>query len=112
MHTRQGRAEVRTFLPEQDSAVAGEAFALVDASIDQSGKAGAGMAFFTSTGQLQVVHFLPIQAETVFHAEAEALLVALRDWNSSYMKKSKQIYIDYQALVIFLAHGREEEIPC
>jgi zinc-binding in reverse transcriptase len=86
--------------------------AIVDASIDQSGRAGAGVTFYIVSGHLQLVHLTPIDASTPFQAEAEALKLAIPDWSSPYFQKPSKIFTDCKNLVDFLENGENEVIPC
>jgi hypothetical protein len=63
------------------------AFVEVDASLDQAGKAGVGVALYTASGSLQLVFFAPIVAQTHFQAEAKALHLALEGWSSPFLQK-------------------------
>jgi hypothetical protein len=55
-------------------------FDIVDASLDQNGKAETASAFFTNEGALQLMQFQPVMAHTAFRVEARTLHLALRDW--------------------------------
>jgi Reverse transcriptase-like len=86
--------------------------AVVDVSIDQSGWAGTGVAFYTASGHMQLVHLTPVDASTSFQAEAEALKLAISDWSSPYFQKPSKIFTDCKNLVDFLENGKDEVIPC
>lgn len=84
----------------------------MDASSDQSGKADAAMTFFYDMEQLQMLHFLPINATTAFQKEAAALNLALRDRGSPFFQKSKVLYTDCQQLTAFIQKGDRKALPC
>jgi hypothetical protein len=65
-------------------------YAVVDASFDQNGKAGAGMAYYTSSDHLQLVYFSPIEVITSFQAEAKAVKLAIPNWSSPYFQNRKK----------------------
>jgi ribonuclease HI len=88
------------------------AYAIVDASVDHRGRAGVGMVLYNEEQQLQLVYFAPSEAVTAFQAEAEAVGLALRDWNSPFLQKPVHIYTDCQRLVKFLEIGDLGDIPC
>jgi hypothetical protein len=52
---------------------------MTDASLDAGGNAGAAIAFFYATGELQFVYFTPVHATSVFQAEAASMKLALRE---------------------------------
>jgi ribonuclease HI len=88
------------------------AYVVVDASLDQAGKAGAGLVFYTSSGQIQLIYYSPLVAATAFQAEAQALKLALRDWTSPYIQKPQKIFTDCKSLVDFMVTGEEDLLPC
>jgi Reverse transcriptase-like len=77
-----------------------------------AGRAGVGVALFTEENRFQLIHFIPSTATTAFQAEAEAVCLALRDWHSPFLQKSKIIYTDCLSLVNFLETGDTDVIPC
>jgi hypothetical protein len=85
---------------------------VVDASLDQNGKAGAGVAYYTDSGHLQLVCFSPIEATTPFQAEAEAMRLAIPNWSSPYFQKPQKIFTDCLNLVDFLRPDGEKGVPC
>jgi hypothetical protein len=87
-------------------------FAMVDASLDQYGKSGAGMVLYYDTGQMQLIHFTPIEAITPFQAEVIVLKLAIRGWSSPYLQRPKKILTDCKSLVNFLNKYDENLLPC
>jgi hypothetical protein len=88
------------------------AFAEVDASLDQAGKAGVGVTLYTASGSLQLVFFAPIVAQTPFQAEAKALHLALEGLSSPFLQKPQRFVIDCKQLVDFLQKEGNEDVPC
>jgi hypothetical protein len=89
-----------------------EAYGMTDASLDAAGHTGVVVAFFYETGALQFVYFAPATTTTTFQAEATAMEVALREWQSPFFQKPKKIFHDCKQLVDFLKTGEIDQLPC
>jgi hypothetical protein len=77
------------------------AFAMVDASFDQNiGRAGAGVALFASNGQLQLLHFLPLEAASWMKLSSR-LKVALIPYIRFGLSRSIYLYIYSQLIYVF-----------
>jgi hypothetical protein len=85
---------------------------MADASLDAAGHTGVAVAFFYETGALQFVYFVPATTTIAFQAEAAAMEVALREWQSPFFQKPKKIFSDCKQLVEFLKTGKNDQLPC
>jgi zinc-binding in reverse transcriptase len=79
----------------------GVAFGMSDASIDTSGNVGIAVAYFYDNGALQFLHFVPVAAETIFQAEADAMEVALCNWTALFFQQPKRLFTDSKQLADF-----------
>jgi hypothetical protein len=89
-----------------------EAVCLLDASWDTHGRAGVAMALYTGGGLLQLLSFKPIMSLSAYHAEAEALDLALSDWQSPYIQKPNLILTDCKNLADYVQSGARADLPC